>query len=127
MAEPPPSETDNRGTGRGEARRLAGFEILGHIGRGGMGIVLKARQVSMDRVVALKILPRHLADDHVFVERFFREARSAARLRHPHIVQAYDAGESDGTCYFAMEFVDGPRPRGCARPAAGAGVHATGL
>jgi len=107
MAERPPGEADGRGTGRGETRRLAGFEILGHIGRGGMGIVLKARQVSMDRVVALKILPRHLADDIVFVERFFREARSAARLRHPHIVQAYDAGESDGTCYFAMEFVDG--------------------
>jgi WD40 repeat protein len=87
--------------------QIGGFEILGTLGRGGMGTVLKARQVSMDRVVALKILPQRLAKDNAFVDRFIREARSAARLRHPHIVQGYDAGLADGYYYFAMEYVDG--------------------
>ncbi len=99
-----------QGAGRPEPalpERIGGFEILGVLGRGGMGTVLKARQVSMDRVVALKILPQCLAADAAFVERFIREAHAAARLRHPHIVQAYDAGLSDGYYYFAMEYVDG--------------------
>ncbi|NQT87417.1 protein kinase, partial [bacterium] len=100
-----------RASGDGEEpvvpERIAGFEVVGTLGRGGMGTVLKARQVSMDRLVALKILPERLAKDKKFVDRFVREARAAARLRHPHIVQAYDAGLADGTYYFAMEYVDG--------------------
>ena len=98
------------GTGEPESalpERIGGFEILGVLGRGGMGTVLKARQVSMDRVVALKILPQRLAADDAFVERFIREAHAAAKLRHPHIVQGYDAGLSDGYYYIAMEYVDG--------------------
>ena len=93
--------------GRRTPRRIGGFELLGRLGRGGMGTVLKARQVSMDRVVALKILSQKLARDEKFVKRFLREARSAARLRHPNIVQAYDAGLADGCYFFAMEYVDG--------------------
>jgi len=87
--------------------RIGGFEVLGTLGRGGMGTVLKARQVSMARLVALKVLPQRLAKDETFVARFIREAHAAAKLRHPHIVQGYDAGLADGYYYFAMEYVDG--------------------
>ncbi|MBM4034164.1 MAG: hypothetical protein FJ291_20630 [Planctomycetes bacterium] len=87
--------------------RVGGFEVLGTLGRGGMGTVLKARQTSTGRIVALKVLPRRLARDERFVTRFIREAFAAARLRHPHIVQVYDAGLADGYYYFAMEYVDG--------------------
>ncbi len=90
-----------------EPRRLGGFELLGKLGKGGMGTVLKARQVSMHRLVALKILPKKLAENERFVQRFLREARSAAKLRHPNIVQAYDVGQAEGYYFFAMEFVDG--------------------
>ena len=86
---------------------IGGFELLGRLGSGGMGVVYKARQVSMDRVVALKVLPSALAADERYVQRFLREARSAARLNHPNIVQAIDAGSADGHHYFAMEYVDG--------------------
>jgi len=72
-----------------------------------MGTVLKARQVSMDRLVALKILPKRLAQNQDFVKRFVREARSAARLRHPNIVSAYEVGIADGYHFFAMEYVEG--------------------
>jgi serine/threonine-protein kinase len=91
----------------GETSRIGGFELLATLGKGGMGTVFKARQVSMDRVVALKVLPPHLAKNQDFVQRFLREARSAAQLNHPNIVQGIDVGEADGVYYFAMEFVDG--------------------
>ncbi|NQT85254.1 protein kinase [bacterium] len=87
--------------------RIGGFEILAPLGKGGMGTVYKARQVSMERVVALKLLPRRLEKDEAYVARFFREARSAAELRHQNIVQAYDVGRADGRYFFAMEYVDG--------------------
>jgi len=102
-----PSPQQHPGGGSQATRRLGGFEIVERIGQGGMGAVFKARQVSMDRLVALKILPRTLAQNEDFVQRFLREARSAARLRHPNIVQAYDVGFADGYYFFAMEFVDG--------------------
>jgi len=88
-------------------QRLGGFELLARLGQGSMGVVFKARQVSMDRLVALKVLPKKLAHNEQFVARFLREARSAARLRHPNIVQAHDAGCIGGVYYFAMEYVDG--------------------
>jgi len=88
-------------------KRLGNFEIVAKLGVGGMGVVYKARQLSMDRLVALKVLPRRLAKDRSFIERFLREARSAARLNHPHIVQGIDVGEADGLYYFAMELVEG--------------------
>jgi len=88
--------------------RIGGFEILETLGKGGMGTVYKARQVSMDRLVALKVLPPRLAKNEAFVQRFVREAHSAARLNHPNIVQGIDVGEAEGCHYFAMELVDGP-------------------
>ena len=96
--------------GDAEARfpeRIGGYAILGVLGSGGMGTVLRARQVAMDRVVALKILPPELARNQAFVQRFVREARAAGRLRHPHIVQAHDVGVAEGYYYFAMELVEG--------------------
>ncbi len=96
------------GEGAAKPRRIGGFDLLATLGKGGMGTVFKARQVSMDRLVALKVLPPNLAKNQGFVQRFLREARSAAKLNHPNIVQGYDVGDADGVYYFAMEFVDGP-------------------
>ncbi|NQT86612.1 protein kinase, partial [bacterium] len=75
---------------------IGGYEVLEQLGKGGMGTVFKARQVSMDRLVALKVLPRKLGADEAYVARFVREARAAAKLTHPNIVQGYDVGEADG-------------------------------
>lgn len=83
------------------------LEILEPIGRGGMGAVYKARQPSLDRLVALKILLPDIGRDPTFAERFSREARALARLNHPHIVSVYDSGQLGGLYYFVMEYVDG--------------------
>lgn len=83
------------------------YEVLEVIGHGGMGVVFKARQPRLDRLVALKILPPALAAQPGFAERFTREARALARLAHPHIVGVYDFGERAGFYYLMMEFVDG--------------------
>lgn len=92
---------------QGRKPRIGGYEIQEKLGQGGMGVVYRARQVSMDRDIALKLLPRHLADDETFVERFLREARTSARLNHRNIVTAIDVGEAGGYYYFAMEYIDG--------------------
>lgn len=83
------------------------FELLERIGQGAMGTVYKARQRSMDRLVAVKVLHPRLAADAAYVERFFREARAAARLSHPNIVLALTVGEDNGYFYFAMEYIEG--------------------
>jgi Protein kinase domain len=83
------------------------LEILAFIGQGGMGAVYKARQMQLDRIVALKILPPSLGDDPAFAERFTREAKALARLNHPGIVTIHDFGRADGLFFFLMEFVDG--------------------
>ncbi len=83
------------------------LEILELIGKGGMGAVYRARQPSLDRQVALKVLPPEVARDPAFAERFGREARSLARFNHPNIVTVYDSGEAGGICYIVMEFVAG--------------------
>ncbi|MHC4250774.1 MAG: serine/threonine-protein kinase [Planctomycetota bacterium] len=88
--------------------RIKGYQIVSKLGQGGMGAVFKARQLSLDRLVALKVLAPHLAKDKGYVERFLREARAVARLNHPHIIQGIDVGDAEGQYYFAMEFVDGP-------------------
>src|SRR5262249_44538155 len=84
-----------------------GYEVVSELGRGGMGVVYKARQLQLGRLVALKMVrdgalaaPQHLA-------LFRREAEAVARLQHPHVVQIYDFGEHAGRPYFAMEFVGG--------------------
>src|SRR5579862_2835741 len=93
---------------------IGGFELIQKIGAGGMGSVFKARQVSLDRIVALKVLPPSIAKDQKFIERFLREARTSAKLNHENIVQGIDVGKDDasGLYYFAMEIVDGPSLKG---------------
>ena len=81
------------------------FELVREIGRGGMGVVFLARQLSLPREVALKILPIHLLTSAETVERFSREGRSAARLHHPNIVSIYEAGESEKAHFIAMEYM----------------------
>ncbi len=89
-------------------KRIAGYEILTKLGQGGMGAVYKARQVSLDRLVALKVLPKQLTDKTDFVSRFSREARLTGQLNHSHIIKVYDVGRSPtGIWYYAMEFVEG--------------------
>ena len=90
-----------------EPRKIGNFELLEKIGQGGMGAVFKARQATMDRIVALKILPPKFAQQPQFIERFVREARASARLNHPNIVNGIDVGEANGIYYFAMEYVEG--------------------
>ena len=103
------------------ARLFPQLEILGLIGKGGMGAVYKARQPALDRFVALKVLPPAVASDPGFAERFNREARALARLNHPNIVAVHDFGQSGRLHYLMMEFVDGPicaksnRPEDCRR------------
>jgi len=83
------------------------YEIEGELGRGGMGIVYKARDTVLDRTVAFKVLPDALKENPQALKNFLREAKSAAQLNHPGIVTVYDAGEQDGRYYIAMEYVDG--------------------
>lgn len=86
---------------------LGDFLISKKLGQGGMGAVFKAKQVSLDRDVALKVLARHLADDEKFVSRFSREAKVMAKLDHGNIIRCYSVGLESGLNYLAMEFVDG--------------------
>lgn len=72
-----------------------------------MAVVYRAKQLSLDRIVAVKVLPKRLSKNPEFVERFYREGRAAAQLNHPNIVQAIDVGEAGGFHYFVMEFVEG--------------------
>ena len=89
------------------AKLFPQLEILALIGRGGMGAVYRARQPTLDRIVALKILPPQAAEGPGFVERFNREARALAKLNHPNIVAVYEFGQAGGLSYFIMEYVDG--------------------
>lgn len=88
-------------------RMLAHFRIDGLIGRGGMGEVYRATDTALDRVVAIKVLPRAVAEDERLRMRFFREARAQARLQHAHVCHIYYIGEEDGLLFFAMEHIDG--------------------
>jgi tRNA A-37 threonylcarbamoyl transferase component Bud32/tetratricopeptide (TPR) repeat protein len=87
--------------------KFPGYEILQCLGRGGMGVVYKARQKSLNRIVAIKILAPERGSESRFAERFAREAELLARLNHPHIVTIHDFGETGGLFYLVMEFVDG--------------------
>lgn len=83
------------------------YDVISRIGRGGMGVVYLARQRSLDRRVALKVLASHLAADKRFVTRLLREARLAAKLSHPNVIRVYDVGEWRNTHYIVMEYVEG--------------------
>ncbi len=88
-------------------RTLAGYEVEQRLGFGGMGEVYRAKQVSLGRTVALKILSRDLTTDRHFVRRFVEEARSAGQLNHPNVVHVYDVGDEDGYYYYSMEYLPG--------------------
>ncbi len=97
------------------ASRFPQLEILELLGQGGMGAVYKARQPGLDRLVAVKILPPEAGRDPAFAERFAREARAMARLSHPHIVNVFDFGQTDGQFFLVMEYVDGVNLRAAIR------------
>src|SRR5271165_3474770 len=84
-----------------------GYQILDRLGQGSMGAVFKARQLSVDRFVAVKVLLNSLAQNKEYIKRFEREAKIAARLSHNNVVNAIDAGEVGGRFYFVMEYVEG--------------------
>ena len=88
-------------------RKLGPYEILSPIGSGGMGEVYKAQDTRLDRMVAIKVLPEHLALDDTFRARFEREAKTISGLNHPHICTLYDVGREDGVDYLVMELLDG--------------------
>src|SRR5437660_1356937 len=89
-------------------RRLGDFEIVRELGRGGMGVVYEARQLSLNRKVALKVLASGAGLTARAVERFRREAEAAAKLHHTNIVPVYATGEQDGVHFYAMELIAGP-------------------
>ena len=90
------------------ARLFPNYEVMELVGRGGMGAVYKARQLALDRFVAIKLLPLEVSVDRDFAERFKREARTMARMNHPHIVSVFDFGTTtEGHLFFVMEYVEG--------------------
>ena len=109
----------------GPGAEIDGFVIEAVAGRGGMGVVYRARQKRPDRIVALKVIAPDLADDPAFRTRFQLESSIAAQIEHPNVIPVYAVGEADGTLFIAMRFVDGTDLRASARaagpPRAGAG------
>src|SRR5260370_17873649 len=100
-----PDRESNEATGR--LPLIEGYDVLDVLGRGGMGVVYRARHIRLNRIVALKvILSGSHAGEHELA-RFQTEAETIARLSHPHIVQVYEVGQSEGRPYLALEFVDG--------------------
>lgn len=93
---------------RTKSSQIPGYQLIGMIGKGAMAKVYKAKQVSLDRVVAIKVLPKRMSDNPEFVSRFYAEGRAAARLSHSNIVQAIDVGSTpDGFHFFVMEYIEG--------------------
>jgi len=89
------------------AHQIPGYKILGKLGAGAMAFVYKAKQLSLNRTVAIKVLPKRFSENPEYVERFYKEGRAAAMLNHNNIVQAFDVGEAGGYHYFVMEYVEG--------------------
>ncbi|MCF7974019.1 MAG: serine/threonine protein kinase [Phycisphaerae bacterium] len=88
-------------------QQIPGYKILGKIGAGAMAFVYKAQQISLNRIVAIKLLPQRFSENPEYVRRFYKEGQAAGKLHHNNIVQAIDVGESGGYHYFVMEFVEG--------------------
>src|SRR6516165_2481619 len=88
-------------------QQVGDYQILREVGRGGMGVVYEAQQLSLGRHVAIKVLPSHALLDPRQLGRFQREARSAARLHHTNIVPVFGVGEQDGLYYYVMQFIPG--------------------
>ena len=105
------SQADRLGTGikesKAAAHQIPGYKIVGKLGAGAMAVVYKARQLSLNRMVAIKILPKRFTENPEYVERFYKEGQAAGKLNHPNIVQAIDVGEAGGYHYFVMEYVEG--------------------
>jgi serine/threonine protein kinase len=97
----------NEDSGNRPAQQIPGYQLQKRIGAGAMAVVYRAKQLSLDRIVALKVLPKRLSKNEEFVDRFYREGRAAAALNHNNIVQAIDVGETGGYHYFVMEYVEG--------------------
>jgi serine/threonine protein kinase len=87
--------------------KIPGYKLIEKLGQGAMGTVYKAKQVRMERWVAIKVLQPELAANMTIKQRFLQEARASARLNHPNVITGIDAGEVEGLCYFAMEYVEG--------------------
>jgi serine/threonine-protein kinase len=89
------------------ASQIPGYKVLGKLGSGAMAAVYKAKQLSLDRIVAIKVLPRRFTERSDYVSRFYKEGKIAAKMNHNNIVQAIDVGEAGGLYYFVMEYVEG--------------------
>src|SRR5262245_12870456 len=100
-------EFDGLGGEEEPPRYLGDYRLLREVGRGGMGVVYEAEQVSLGRRVALKLLPAQARLNATYLERFKREAKAAARLHHTNIVPVFGTGEADGVPFYAMQFIPG--------------------
>ena len=89
------------------AYQIPGYKVLGKLGAGAMAIVYKGKQLSLNRTVAIKVLPKRFSENPEYVERFYKEGQAAGKLNHNNIVQAFDVGEAGGYHYFVMEYVEG--------------------
>src|SRR5438874_6640074 len=106
-AEPDPSRPARALGAAVPLQQLGDYQILREVGRGGMGVVYEAQQLSLGRHVAIKVLPSHALLDVRQLGRFQREARSAAKLHHTNIVPVFGVGEQDGLHYYVMQFIQG--------------------